>query len=265
MGDRERPVGDAKLSALVPPLASGPLTGPSVSTAIHDQLRTLIVRGRLLPGARITETDVAQQLKGSRTPAREALQRLRQEGLLEPVGPEHGGKIRLAVASMSAAEATELYRAAGALEGLVARAVAEIGAAAREALAGRLMKADRAFRREANRKAPDWDRLFELHDAFHRTLVEELAGPRLRRMLDDLRPHLDRYEYCYGPLLGPAYDATYAEHADIIRAVASGDAEWAERSVRQNWFGGGERLASAVARSGALGFLRGMPAERRSG
>ena len=228
----------------------------TVSLEIYDEIRALIVRGRLLPGTRVTEADVAKELRVSRTPAREALRRLQQERLLVPAGASDGAKVRLVVPPMTAGEARELYAAAGALEGVVARNVTDHGADERLALAAQLAKAQAAFRREATKRKPDWDRLFELHHAFHERLRTGLAGPRLRLLLDGLRPHLDRYEYFYGPLHRSGFEATYQEHDAIIAAVESGPADAAERAVRANWFNGADRLTKIVERVGEAGFLR---------
>lgn len=236
--------------------AATPAAPATASIAVYDKVRTLIVRGRLLPGTRVTEADVAKELEVSRTPAREALRRLQQERLLVPTGTRGGAKVRLAVAPMTAGEARELYTAAGALEGLVARNVAEHGAEERQALAAELARAQAAFRREASKRAPDWDRQFELHHAFHETLRAALAGPRLRLLLDELRPHLDRYEYFYGPLTGSGFEVTFEEHDAIVAAVEAGRADVAERAVRANWFNGADRLARIVQRAGEAGFLR---------
>lgn len=233
-----------------------PTVPATASIAVHDKLRELIVRGRLLPGTRLTEVDVAAQLQVSRTPAREALRRLQQERLLVPTGASDGAKVRLAVAPMTADEARELYTAAGALEGLVARNVAEWTRDARAALASDMAKAQAAFRREASKRAPDWDRQFELHHAFHATLRAALAGPRLGVILDELRPHLDRYEYFYGPLTGSGFEVTFEEHDAIVAAMAAGSADNAERAVRANWFNAAQRLARIVERAGEAGFLR---------
>jgi DNA-binding GntR family transcriptional regulator len=157
---------------------------------------------------------------------------------------------------MTRVEARALYLAAGALEGVVAREAASRTSPERKALGQRLMKAEDTFEREAKKRAPDWDRLFDLHNEFHRILVDALAGPRLRVLLDGLRPHLDRYEYAYGPMLAPGYDATFEEHAAIARAVADGTADDAERVVRANWFRGGARLEEVIGRVGETGLLR---------
>ncbi|MCC7054137.1 MAG: GntR family transcriptional regulator [Gemmatimonadaceae bacterium] len=223
---------------------------------MHDKLRALIVRGRLLPGTRLTEIDVATQLQVSRTPAREALRRLQQERLLVPTGASDGAKVRLAVAPMTADEARELYTAAGALEGLVARRVEERRSAERLALAASMAKAQAEFRCEASKGAPDWNRQFELHNAFHQTLRSALAGPRLQLLLVELRPHLDRYEYFYGPLIGSGFEETFAEHDAIVESIASGSPAAAERAVRTNWFKAADRLARVVRRAGEAGFLR---------
>jgi DNA-binding GntR family transcriptional regulator len=230
----------------------------TVSLAVYDEVRALIVRGRLLPGTRVTEADVAKELRVSRTPAREALRRLQQERLLVPTGASDGAKMRLAVAPMTAGEARELYTAAGALEGVVARNVTECDAEERLALAAELAAAQAAFRREATRRTPDWDRLFERHHAFHALLRARLAGPRLRLLLDELRPHLDRYEYFYGRLHGSGFEATFEEHDAIVAAIDAGRADAAERAVRANWFNGADRLAKVVQRAGEAGFLRGI-------
>jgi DNA-binding GntR family transcriptional regulator len=246
------------------PLRRATASSPAPATAslaAYAAVRALIVRGRLLPGARVTEADVAAELRVSRTPAREALRRLRQERLLVPAGAGDGAKVRLAVAPMTAAEARELYTAAGALEGVAARSVAACDAAARRALAAALATAQAAFRREATRRAPDWDRLFERHHGFHERLRAGLAGPRLRLLLDGLRPHLDRYEYFYGRLHGTGFEATFAEHDAIVAAVAAGRADGAEGAVRANWFNGAERLAAAVQRAGEAGVLRAPAAD----
>ena len=236
--------------------AAAPPAPATASLAIYDKVRSLIVRGRLLPGTRVTEADLANELKVSRTPAREALRRLQQERLLVPTGAHDGAKLRLAVASMTADEARELYAAAGALEGVVARNVKDLGEDQRRALAAELAKAEAAFRREATKRAPDWDQQFELHHAFHEVLRTWLGGPRLRQLLDGLRPHLDRYEYFYGPLHRSGFDATFEEHDAIVAAIESGRADAAERAVRANWFKGAERVVRIVQRTGEAGFLR---------
>jgi DNA-binding GntR family transcriptional regulator len=217
--------------------------------AAYRRLRDLIVRGRLAPGDRITEAGTAERLGVSRTPVREALDRLQREGLVVQAGG--GARPRLAVAPLAADAVEELYHAAGALEGVASRRLAPLAPAARAALADTLAAADAAFKRAAAAARPDFDRLFDLHHAFHEALMDACAGAHTRALLDAIRPQLDRYEWAYAPLVVPGFEPTYAEHAAITHAVRAGGADAIERAVRANWFNGGTRLATAMARAGA--------------
>jgi DNA-binding GntR family transcriptional regulator len=203
------------------------------------------VRGRLAPGARVSEAELAARFGVSRTPARQAMHRLLAEGLLVQAGG--GARPRVAVAPVSARDVTELYEAAGALEGVAARRVSELAPAARRTLLAALRTCERAFREAARARPMDYDALFERHDAVHDALVRACAGPTTLALLAALRPRLDRYEWMYAPLIGPDLRATFREHSAILRAVRAGDGTACERAVRANWFSGGRRLAQALA------------------
>jgi DNA-binding GntR family transcriptional regulator len=228
------------------PLPTSTDAAPGVAGDAYARVRRLAIRGQLAPGARVSEGELAGRLGVSRTPVREAMRRLLAEGLLVPSGG--GARPRLAVAPVSAADVTELYRAAGALEGVAARQLSALSAGDRRTLTARLREREAQLRRAARTRPLDYDRLFESHDAFHRALMDACAGPATRVLLDTLRPRLDRYEWLYAPLIGPDFSATFAEHAAIIRAAQAGDGAACERAVRKNWFAGGERLAASLDR-----------------
>lgn len=221
--------------------------GERISRA-YEQLFEMIVHGRLPPGARIAEGPLAEMLGVSRTPVREALQRLRQEGLLVEVGGGSGLRGRLAVAPLQRERMEELCALAGAIEGLAVRGLSRIEAAQREKLARRLEKIERAFHAEARRRAPEYDRLFELHQAFHGALVEAAAGPETRAVLRAIKPQLDRYEWFYAPMAGPDFTPTRREHAAIVEAVRHGNAQDLERAVRANWLNAAKRLGPLIER-----------------
>ena len=214
----------------------------------YQQLYELIVHGRLPPGARIAEGPLAETLGVSRTPVREALQRLRQEGLLVEVGGGSGLRGRLAVAPLQRAPMEELYALAGVIEGMATRGLSKVEAAQRERLARRLETIERAFHAEARRRSPEFDRLFELHQAFHRTLMEAAAGPETRAVLRTIKPQLDRYEWFYAPMAGPDFTPTRREHAAIVDAVRHGNAQQLERAVRANWLNAAQRMGPLIDR-----------------
>jgi DNA-binding GntR family transcriptional regulator len=212
----------------------------------YERLRVLIVSGRLPPGARIAEGPLAEWLGMSRTPVREALQRLRQQRLLVEVGGGAGVRVRLAVAPLKRDQMQELYGLAGALEATAARSLAGWNERERLRLARELERVEKAFKAEAAKAPVDYDKLFETHDAFHRALTGQVIGPETAALLQTIRPHLDRYEWFYAPLTGPDFTATHAEHRAIIDALKTGNAHRLGRSIQANWDNGAARLAPVI-------------------
>lgn len=225
----------------------------------YEALRALIVSGRLPPGARIAEGPLAQWLGLSRTPVREALQRLRQQRLLVEVGGGTGVRGRLAVAPLKRDQMQELYGLAGALEAFAARRLAAWNERERLHLARELERVEKSFAVEAAKNPVDYDRLFETHDAFHRELTRQVIGPEAAALLQTIRPHLDRYEWFYAPLIGPDFTPTHAEHRAIIDSLRAGSAHRLERAVQANWENAASRLAPVIEEYDARMQLPGGP------
>ena len=227
-------------------------TPPDVADA-YERLLDLVVRGVLAPGARLTEPMLGERLGLSRTPIREAMQRLFLEGLLVSAGG--GARPRMGVAPLDREEAQAVYEATGLLEGAAARAVASWPAAKRAALAAALRRDDQAFHRAARVPDPDAGALFDTHHAFHQRLVHETANAVTQGLLRSLEPRRKRYEWFHGPLLqiaGLPFAPTYDEHDAIVRAVRGGTARDIEQSVRANWTNAAARLAEAITRARAV-------------
>ncbi len=92
----------------------------SMHERLADELREMIVDGRLAPGARINEAEVAERFSVSRTPLREALKVLAAEGMVE-LRPHSGAR----VASLTTADLVDAFRVIGALEGLAGELAAQ--------------------------------------------------------------------------------------------------------------------------------------------
>jgi DNA-binding GntR family transcriptional regulator len=90
-----------------------------IAREVADQLREVIVSGRLRPGERLTELELANLFQVSRSPLREAFLQLENEGLVTLV-PRKGA----IVSEVSEADIRELYQVKGVLEGYVAGLVA---------------------------------------------------------------------------------------------------------------------------------------------
>jgi DNA-binding GntR family transcriptional regulator len=217
----------------------------------YDALKAMVVRGHIAPGLRLTENDIAARMGVSRTPAREALRRLHADGLLVVTGT--GRRTELAVAPLTREDLVEVYEAMAALEGMAARRVERLSAGDRRALAARMRAAELELEAAARADAGAHDRLFELHNAFHRELVQAAAGQRIRELLAVMAPQADRYEWMYAPMVGPDHTPTFTEHRAVLDAVRAGTADDAEAAVRANWLNSATRLLAALDRWGARG------------
>lgn len=220
-------------------------------TEAYEKLRELIVWGRLAPGTRIIERDLARRLEISRTPIRSALQRLQQEGYVTALG--HGRQARLSVAPLTISDARELFAIVAAVEGLAGRHAARMDATQRVDLTRilRRLNADLLHASEAERPDPNY--IFELDRDFHRSYVEAAAGPRLLALHDAVKPQAERYNRLYTSALVTEIRTSVEEHAEIIESIAAGDPERAEVAARTNFENAAERLSAVIATLGERG------------
>jgi DNA-binding GntR family transcriptional regulator len=230
--------------------------GESISH-VYDQLRELIVWGRLAPGSRIVESDIAARLGVSRTPVRSALHRLQQEGYVTSAGAVGGarerGSERLVVAPLTSDDARELFHIVGVVEALAAREAAERPAAERAALVARLRQLNADLGAEAKLARPDPLRLFDFDTTFHRTYVEHGSGPRLAALHDAIKPQAERYIRLYISSLVDEIATSVVEHEEIARAIETGAAAAAQAAVDTNWRNAASRLSSVIEAHGERG------------
>jgi DNA-binding GntR family transcriptional regulator len=200
---------------------------------VFEGIRDLIVRGRFISGDRVREAAMAVRFGASRTPVREALARLVQEGFLTPVSG--GSRTELAVTALTADSVLELWGMIGALESYAIQAVTELPDARRLAIATDVMQLNSELRIAAAKRPRNHDRLFELQSAIHTRFVYESAGNRLRSIYDSLRPHVQRYEWVYGTRADAPYEPSASEHMKIITAIREGSPAAARAAVETHW------------------------------
>lgn len=201
--------------------AAGSIEPTSRSALAYRQLRHALASGRLKPGERVMEVEVADWLKVSRTPVREALRRLESEGMLS-FEPRTG----LVVASISRQAMLELYVMREVLEGTAARLCA------RHASETEITEIEELVKREARLQGnhPELarhNRLF--HEAVHRGAHNRYLEKSLAAVNDTM--HL------LGPsqLLIPARAAqSQAEHAELFEHIRRHDADAAEAAARRH-------------------------------
>jgi len=230
--------------------------GPSPQQDVYARLRALIVAGRIAPGSRLVEVELAHRMAVSRTPVREAIRRLAHEGLAQVVGA--GARTQMAVAPATVADLIDLFAIIGALEGVAGRGVERLAAAERRLLARDLTALNARFSKRAKDRTRDPERFFDSHDAFHARFVERCASDRLRQLIGAVRPQVKRYELLYATAVGSDFSSSLGEHRRIISAMKSGTADQVERAVRLNWSNSAARLSAVLASAavGALGSYR---------
>ena len=166
---------------------------------VYTRLRDLIVQGLVAPGSRIVETEIASRLGVSRTPVREALQRLQQEGYV--MGAPGAQQSRLTVAPLTRDDVHELLDIVGSLEGLGARRAAELQPDLRKGLVRDLRALNGEFLKAGKASPVDHSRLYDADERFHRRVVEAGEGPRLIALHDAVKPQAERYIRMYISML----------------------------------------------------------------
>lgn len=220
-------------------------------TQVYGQLRALIVQGKLAPGSRIIETDIAERLGVSRTPVREALQRLQQEGYV--VGAPLAHQSRLTVAPLTKQDVRELLNIVGTLEGLAAFGAAERTAGDRAALAKALRALNADFRRAAETRPTDHNHVYDFDEAFHQRLVDDGAGARLRSLHEAVKPQAERYIRMYISMLTGDTRSSAEEHDAIIAAIEDGRATEAQAAIETNWRHAADRISRVIEVAGERG------------
>ncbi len=220
--------------------------------ATYRQLRELIVHGRLSPGSRVVEANLAPRLGVSRTPVRDALRLLQQEGyvLSNALGD---GKSRLIVAPLTKEDARELYEIVGHIEGLAARRTARLELGVRAEIAKKLRSLNDGLRELAQTKQQDPNRIFDLDMTFHRTIVEASVGSRLLTLYNAIKPQTERYWRLYASAIVDQLRVSVAEHDQIIQAIEEGNSAAAERGIELNWENGAQRLSRVIDTLGERG------------
>jgi DNA-binding GntR family transcriptional regulator len=192
--------------------------------AAYEQLRRRILDNVWPPGHRALEHEVAEELGMSRTPVREALMRLQNEGLVEVI-PRHG----MRVLPVSAADMQEIYQILTALECLAAELLAARKPSAKELqpLVNATQAMDKALKNE------DLDAWADADERFHQHLVD-LAGNR--QLQATVLNYWDRAHRAriFTLRLRPKPVNSTREHMQMVERLRAGDVEGAARVTRSH-------------------------------
>ena len=184
-------------------------------------MRHAIVTLRLRPGQPLSEQEVAQQLRTSRTPVREAFIKLAEAGLIE-VLPQRGTFVRKI--SLKAVKDARFVREAielAVLREAVGRLRPAFFATARELIAGQ----------RAAAVGNDLERFLALDDAFHRSFAVAIDCSHAWTVIEAQKAQMDRVRYLSLPGATPI-GRLIDQHEAILDAVERGDVAASEAAMR---------------------------------
>lgn len=209
-----------------------------LQTQVYLALRKAIVNGKLPPGSKLVEGQVAAQLGVSRNPVREALRKLEQDGLVVH-NPNHG----VTVSAVSPEQSAEIAVVREELEALSCRlAAAAITPADIADL--RKMLADLA----TSTASGDLDELIATENGFHERLASIGGNATLTRILGLLRDTILRFRRAAIVLPGRP-EEVLDEHTRIVDALEAGDAASAESLMRAHIRQASQRLRETTQTS----------------
>lgn len=215
-----------------------PLRRGGLADDVVSYVRELILTGSLKPGTHIDQEAIGDALGVSRSPVREAIVVLGQEGLLE-VLPRRGAQ----VASISRSDVIDHYE----LFGLVSGQAAAVAAKKLDAEdLERLDELHRQFERGTKESSVGSEAMSSLNAEFHR-VINRSASPRTRwllRLLDRTLP--SRYfEFAEG------WDQqAVAHHGEILAAIVAKDSERARQAMESHLHQSGVAAADALQAQG---------------
>lgn len=194
-----------------------------VTDWVYEELKNAIVDLRLAPGEPLREATLAERLGVSKTPIREALTRLEQEGLVETTSFK--GAV---VTGYSRQDLLEIYELRELLENAAVRAAAQSMTEGDRSDLDRISRESRRLQ-----SGQDAAKLAALISEFDTVLFAQVRNHRIQALIENLRAHLTRIGQLTAEIPG-RIDASVDEHEKIVEAITARDPDLAERCMREH-------------------------------
>lgn len=195
----------------------------SVKFRVYEKIRMAILTGEIPCGERLVELDLAEKMRSSRTPVREALQMIANEGLIYSI-PRAG----YIVDEMSEADLREIFEARTSIEQAAAKlAVERISVEEIGMIEKNIRESQKSIEKGLCEKMIDFD------TGFHAYLCGASRNNRLIQFSRTLRDHLLKYRMVALRVPHMA-KAAVAEHVQIFEAFQLRDYEALERSIYEH-------------------------------
>ncbi|WP_206812985.1 GntR family transcriptional regulator [Paradesulfitobacterium ferrireducens] len=193
--------------------------GP-IRETVFSTLRNAILDGKLRPGERLVERDIAEKLGISRTPIREAIRKLELERLVVHI-PRKG----VVVAGFTKEEVMEILAIRSVLEGLICRIAAEkIEDKEVERLEYLLEQINQEHLKGNVKKVNT------LHDKFHDTIYRSADSPRLYDLISTLGEYIRKFAQI-GYTKPGRTEKAIIEHREMLNSLRKRDPKEAERTA----------------------------------
>jgi len=193
-------------------------TSAAIAPQVCRLLRERIVRAELLPGALISETEIARDYDVSRQPVREAFIKLSEAGLVQ-IRPQRATLIT----RISTASIMDVRFVREAIEADIVKIVSERSDAA--------MRAELSAQIERQKRVADDAAAFvKLDDLFHRTLAEMAGKAYAWRVIEEVKAQMDRVRYLSAEKLHVRL--LIAQHEAIVATIMRNDAAASEAAMR---------------------------------
>lgn len=187
---------------------------------VFETLRQKILKGELKPGERLIEVTLAAKLGVSRTPVREAVHKLEQEGLVV-MTPRKGAQ----VANISEKNVRDVLEVRKSMECLaVCLAIKRITPQERIAL----LQAEAAF--DVSSRGDDLRLIAQRDEEFHKVIYVATKNNKLDMLLNNLREQMYRFRFEYIKDENMRKDLR-EEHHEIADAIFKGDCERARAAI----------------------------------
>ena len=181
----------------------------------YGALRRGIMEFRFAPGERLSPTAIRERLGVGRTPVREAIVRLRQEGLVV-TRPKSGSYV--ALVDLDAAECARFLRS-NTERVVVVECCSRAGEKDIASLRKLLDDQERAM------KAHDQRTFFDADNRMHEELYTIAGRRRAWAWLEETNLDLERYRWLHVQARGMGWGSILAEHQELVEAIAKKDPE----------------------------------------
>lgn len=199
---------------------------------VFEKLRDYILTGKLKPGEALNTIELSKLLGVSRTPIREAINRLTSVGLVENV-PYKGAFVR----ELSVRQVIEIYYIRAALAGICARLAAKNLTAQMKQEMLRLCE-----EMETAVAEKEHDLMLEKNYELHSIIYKASQSPRLESLVVQYYAQSEQYR-ALGLELPGRYEEILHEHRKIVQALIEGNKDEAEQYAREHHFNTARRIA----------------------